>query len=279
MANPLRLREMQERNGIKPKKDKSERKREKEEKKRLKMERKRLRSGAHSRSPSPPEHDYRHSSRRFPSEERYSSRRRTRSPFDRRASPLPPSASRHDDRRRSGRMSPSPSTRRRDSRSRSPPRRRRDSEGDRRPYRESVPTRGRSPSRSRSRSIDYGKRVHSPSRDYESNSYAKRPRLSPPRAPRSVAPPRSQTKADDDRAARLAAMAGNASSMNVERQERLKKLLEKEKADAAAEEAARAKSKGMGGFLSSEQKKVFGGAGGLEDRIRRGRGGMVLDAE
>lgn len=56
-------------------------------------------------------------------------------------------------------------------------------------------------------------------------------------------------------------------------------MLEKEKADHAAEEQARAKSKGMGGFLSQESKKVFGGTGGLEDRIRRGRGGMVVDAD
>jgi len=67
--------------------------------------------------------------------------------------------------------------------------------------------------------------------------------------------------------------------MNVERQQRLNALLEKEKADLEAEERARAKSKGMGGFLSQEQKKVFGGSGGLEERIRRGRGGMLVDAE
>ncbi len=70
-----------------------------------------------------------------------------------------------------------------------------------------------------------------------------------------------------------------ADAAKVERQERLTKLLEKEKAELAVEEAARAKSKGMGGFLSHESKKVFGGTGGLEDRIRRGRGGMVIDTD
>ena len=39
-------------------------------------------------------------------------------------------------------------------------------------------------------------------------------------------------------------------------------------AELEAEERERAKSKGMGGFLSHEQKKVFGGSGGLEERIR-----------
>lgn len=63
--------------------------------------------------------------------------------------------------------------------------------------------------------------------------------------------------------------------MSAERQQRLTVLLEKEKAELAAEDARRAKSKGYAGFLSQEQKKVFGASGGLEDRIRRGRGGMV----
>jgi len=56
-------------------------------------------------------------------------------------------------------------------------------------------------------------------------------------------------------------------------------LLEKEKADLEAEEQARAKSKGVGGFLGQEQKKVFGGIGSLEDRIRRGRNGLVVETD
>ena len=39
------------------------------------------------------------------------------------------------------------------------------------------------------------------------------------------------------------------------------------------------KSKGMGGFLSHEQRKVFGGSGGLEERIRRGRGQMKVEGD
>ncbi|EEB91777.1 hypothetical protein MPER_09811 [Moniliophthora perniciosa FA553] len=66
MSNPLRLREMQERNGIKPKKDKKEKKHEKHEKKRLKHEKKygKQREDRYSRSLSPL--DDRHSRRRVP---------------------------------------------------------------------------------------------------------------------------------------------------------------------------------------------------------------------
>ncbi len=85
--------------------------------------------------------------------------------------------------------------------------------------------------------------------------------------------------AADDRAARLAAMTSNAAEMSVERKERLSALLEKEKAELEADERARVKSRGMGGFLSNEQKKVFGGHGGLEERLRRGRAGLVAQVD
>jgi hypothetical protein len=72
-------------------------------------------------------------------------------------------------------------------------------------------------------------------------------------------------------------MSTSASSLTVERQQRLAALHAKEQAELEAEEKSRANSKGMGGFLSNEQKKVY--SGGLEERIRRGRGGMVVDAD
>lgn len=97
----------------------------------------------------------------------------------------------------------------------------------------------------------------------------------PPRAP----PPSQSSSAAEDRAARLAAMSSNASSLTVERKEHLTQLLEREKAEQEVEERTRAKNKGMGDFLSHEQKKVFGGTGGLEDRIRRGRGQMLVEAD
>jgi len=74
-------------------------------------------------------------------------------------------------------------------------------------------------------------------------------------------------------------MSSSAAEMSTERKDRLNALLEKEKAELEVEERARAKSKGMGGFLSNEQKKVFGGHGGLEDRLRRGRAGIVAQVD
>jgi hypothetical protein len=72
-------------------------------------------------------------------------------------------------------------------------------------------------------------------------------------------------------------MSSSASDLTIERQQRLAALRAREEAALEAEEKSRAKSKGMGGFLSNEQKKVY--SGGLEERIKRGRGGMVVDAD
>ncbi|KAJ6575320.1 Pre-mRNA splicing factor-domain-containing protein [Mycena capillaripes] len=298
MSNPLRLREMQERNGIKPKKDKKARK---EERKRLKHERKHGKDRA-SRSLSPADDRYR-SSR---SDERYSRSRRSPSPDDRRSRSRSRSRSLLPSRsRRSSDYpvkhepdSPDMYRRRRDSRSRSRTRSPvRDSRGVKHEERhvrvwprsddsdDAGPPRSHSPNYRESG----GKRPRSPSpaRYDRSSTYAKRARMSPPPPPRAARhsdppPPPARTMADkaaDDRAARLAAMSSNATSMSVERQERLARMLEKEKAELARDEEVRMKSKGMGGFLSQEQKKVFGGSIGLEDRIRRGRGGMVVDAD
>jgi len=133
--------------------------------------------------------------------------------------------------------------------------------------------------RSQLQHSDRGKRLRS--RSPQNGTHHKRFRTSRSPPPSRLAYPTERPKqpntAANDREARLAAMASSASTMSTERQERLAAMLEKEKAELAAEEQARAKSKGMGGFLSHEQKKVFGGLGGLEDRMKRGRGGMVVD--
>ncbi|KAJ7110011.1 Pre-mRNA splicing factor-domain-containing protein [Mycena epipterygia] len=301
MSNPLRLREMQERNGIKPKKDKKAKKLEKEERKRLKHELKHERKHRierSSRSLSPADNRLRRERSR--SRDRHSRSRRSPSPDDRRSrsrsrsrSPLP-SRSRLDGRRsdypvkREPSFSPPPDSYRRRRDSRSPVRDSRIKAEER--HVRVWPRSDDSDEGPRSRSPDHrerergGKRPRSRSRSrsparYERNSYAKRSRMSPPPPP-PPPPPRAARQADaprsmadnaaEARAARLAAMSSNATSMSTERQQRLALMLEKEKAELARDEEARIKSKGMGGFLSQEQKKVFGGTIGLEDRIRRG---------
>jgi hypothetical protein len=282
MSNPLRLREMQERNGIKPSK------KEKKEKRRDKKERKEQRRREKERHHSPMSHsdDDRDDDRR-----RTSRPRRSPSPRDRYSrSPVDSRLYRNGDDRRY------PSPRRDDRRSHSPePRygRRQGNYGmdtgrsrasdERRPRwprsDESDPDVRERRGRSRSHSPDLRirhdggggsrKRYRSPSPAHDH----KRTRPSPPPKPPTA------TSASEDRAARLAAMSSNAAEMSTERKDRLNALLEKEKAEYEVEERARAKSKGMGGFLSNEQKKVFGGHGGLEERLRRGRAGLVAQVD
>ena len=268
MSNPLRLRELQERNGIKPKKDKKEKKKEKEEHRRLKHARKNHRDGD-SRSRSPVE---RHNRRGSPVDNYLYSRSRS------------PDVVRRDDRydRHYSRRSPSPEYRPRRRDSRSPPRyHRRDDRRHEPAWPRSDESDSVDGARGRATNAFYDKRRRSRSNSYDrpDDHRTKRARaLTPPRQ-ESRDTSHNQTRSAGDRAARLAAMTSNATSMSAERQERLAALLEKEKAELEADERARAKSKGMGSFLSQEQKKAFGGTGGLEDRIRRGRGGMVIDAD
>lgn len=73
-------------------------------------------------------------------------------------------------------------------------------------------------------------------------------------------------------------MSSNAVGLSTDRKERLTLLLEKEKAELEEDERLRIKSKGMSSFLSREQKKAFSGEGGLEERLRRGRAGLVSEA-
>ena len=277
LSNPLRLAKMQKELGVKPVKDKKDNKREKEERKRLKRERKHRRERElRSCSPSAMKKDKELSP--LPDRNRHSSRSRGLR-YSSSRSPSPVLSRRYDDDipRRSRRYSPDSYHGR--NHSRSPMRySKTDSEE---PYR-----------RPRSRSSDYNdeRRDEQPYRQ-RSPELGKRSRTSNPRfrspvhkrvrVDRSPPRPHSSTIADDAgaRNARLAAMASNATTMSADRQQRLAALLEKEKAELEADEQARAKSKGMSGFLSQEQKRVFGGVGGLEDRIRRGRGGMVVDAD
>ena len=282
---------MQKELGVKPKKDKSEKKREKEERKRLKQERKHRRE-RDSRSPSPSHKRIDRENPPLPDD--YHRRYRSRSP--RRYSPSRsrspgPSRRREEDPRDYRRHSRDPVTRRGRSISRSP---RRSSRTDSEERYHAGPSTSKHemvrPSRySPPRDVDYGKRSRSPSSRRRSPppKRIRSERSPPPSRPYHAPPPRphndnsnnNRVNGEEDRAARLADMSSNANTMSEDRQKRLAALLEKEKAEMEADERARARSGGMSGFLSQEQKRVFGGMGGLEDRIKRGRGGLVVDAD
>ncbi|KAF9814181.1 hypothetical protein IEO21_05250 [Rhodonia placenta] len=275
MSNPLRLREMQERTGIKPKKDKKDKK----EKKKKDKQRDRSASPRDERRRSDSRDG--HYSKRLPSP----SRQRSRSPAPRHSRDYSRGRDRDDDYayRRRGRSRTPDSYHRRD-RSVSPDRRdlrREDNQVRTWPKSDESDDNGFERRKARESSVDRKRRRSRSRSPRRYDSYPpKRSRLSPP--PRR--PPQSDrntqpSQSAEDRAARLAAMTVDASSMTVERKERLAQLLEQEKLEAEAEARVRAKSKGMGGFLSQEQKKVFGGEGGIEERIRRGRGQMRVDAD
>ncbi|KAH9944253.1 Pre-mRNA splicing factor-domain-containing protein [Epithele typhae] len=236
MANPLRLREMQERNGIQSKKEKKHKKDKKRRRKapqgqaqsRLSLALPGVRSGATSLRPqrlllSPA----------FPS------------PHSRRSRSPPPRARFNEDRHDGYH-----STRRGRSRDRSPDR-----------YHDS---RRRSPvtrvkTWPRSDDSDDNMRELRRDRSPAYQDFRKRRRSPSPRKDDPHSPPK---RLNDGRATGT-----------------LTQLLERERAEHEAEERERVKSKGMGGFLSHEQKKVFGGSGGLEERIRRGRGQMRVDGD
>ncbi|OCH86050.1 hypothetical protein OBBRIDRAFT_821251 [Obba rivulosa] len=280
ISNPLRLKELQERTGIKPKKDKKEKKEKKDKHKKDKHR---------ERSPSPyDEH------RRSRSADRRSHSRRSPSPYKRRSRSPDHSRSRHPNYRRD-RNDDYYQSRRGRSRSPDPYYRKDDSSYSRRRDDRIDDDRVRTWPRS-DESDDNGydhrraqdpyddrkrRRSRSPSPRRYDTFPPKRSRMSPPisRLPTNRSNSKPPANAAEDRAARLAAMSSNASSLTVERKERLTHLLEQEKAELEAEERTRAKAGGMGSFLSHEQKKVFGGTGGIEERIRRGRGQMRVDAD
>jgi len=250
MSNPLRLKQLQEKNGMKVKKDKKEKKKHKDKGKHRSDDRSRSRERTRyrSRSRSPP-----HRSR-----DDYSRSRRSPSPYSRHSRRKSPSYSPRDNHR----------PRRDRSADRSPRRRRSEDDVQQWPRSDEsdeVPSSRRYPNRPQSTYDDRKRqRSQSPPR-----------RAPPPKRSRVSPPPTAQTQPAEDRAARLAAMSSNATEMSSERQEHLKKLLEQEKREMELDQELRAKSKGMGCFLNQEQKKVFGGSGDLEERLRRGRAGLV----
>ena len=78
-------------------------------------------------------------------------------------------------------------------------------------------------------------------------------------------------------------MSQNANDMESARLARLAEMEVLEKAEREAEEATRKKAgKGSkGAFMREQESKVFGvsNAMGLEERLKRGRGGLVRESD
>ena len=152
------------------------------------------------------------------------------------------------------------------SRSPSPDRRRSPS-----PYyrtRESPPLRHRSPSPYyRARKSPAPVRRRSPSPYHKAKPLRRE-------ASRQEEPTRGSSA--DDRAAKLAAMQENASSLDRDRERRIAEIEEREKAEKSKDEAARAKS-GNDRFVSGLYRKV--GEMDMGDRMRRGRAGYEREVE
>ena len=273
LSNPLRLKELQERNGIVTTKadkklNKQARKKAKEEKKRLKASAKEhARSPARSRgrvqSMSPPNRHFNRShspdrSRRYRRSRSRSPRRRIADTQDRELSPKLPPRYNH---------------------SRTPPR---DYERYERRW-----TRNSSSSRSRSSSSNAGRRTARASyrngvpdvvRPLTRDTYPQS-KLDI-RSPHGSRPAVANASLEADRAARLAAMSSSAHELTSERRQRLEKMLAQEKDEKEKEERQRlqhAKNGGVGGFLDGERRRVYAGGmeGGLAERIKRGKSGMV----
>lgn len=282
LKDPARLRAMRAAAGL-PDKDgrsesKEERRRRKEEKRRRKEER-RDRSDHRDRSPfSPPS-----SSRRRDRD--YSPRRRDASPPPGRRDDYPRRERREDDWHASDRRRDAAPSRDRREEYSAPPRRRDD-------Y--SPPPRRRNDYSPPPRRRDDDRR-----RDNYSPPSHRRERRSPPRQRHDSPPPLSSrrqdpkpngsdtSKADAEaiRAAKLAQMQSDASTLSTSRAAQLTQLAQTEAAELAREEALRAKllaqknkglGQGQGRFLEEQQKMLYGASSSagneqrLEDRLKGG---------
>lgn len=74
-------------------------------------------------------------------------------------------------------------------------------------------------------------------------------------------------------------MSTSAHELTSERRQRLETMLMQEKEEKEREDRERLRhaKNGVGGFLDGERRRVYAGGmeGGLAERIKRGRGGMV----
>ena len=92
--------------------------------------------------------------------------------------------------------------------------------------------------------------------------------------------PHDEGQTQDDRAAKLAAMQGNASELEQDREKRLAAMAECEKADHEKDETARARSAKLGGkgdFVTGLHRKAVDL--GIGERIRRGKGGLEREED
>jgi hypothetical protein len=251
--NPLRLKEMQQRNGLLPKsakKEKEKKKRRRRSRSPPRREQRRRRSYSRSRSLS----SSRHRSQERMSRQIKSSRRSV-------------SRSRRDSRSPKGRLLHESCDydrhRRRDlsflRESRYPP-----------------------PIHSRTnRSEDELTRSLAPTRrSLESSSHRSEESGSPPRRETGYPDCGATEGGESNRADRLAAMVANASEANEERRRRLATRLAEEKAELESEDQLRARSGGSSSFINDQQRRVFGGMdGGLGEYMRRGKTGLVLERD
>jgi len=80
-------------------------------------------------------------------------------------------------------------------------------------------------------------------------------------------------------------MTIDASDVDASRATRIAALQATEQAELAAEEENRRKSAkvkggdGKGEFMREQARVVYGGGGGLEERLKRGRGALVRESD
>ena len=129
-------------------------------------------------------------------------------------------------------------------------------------------------------------RRHSPERRPErnSNSRSEDRGRDQDRNPRSQAPPgaASSSASAEDRARRLAQMTSDADELNSSRATRLAALKAAEEAERTIEDEKRktaSKNGVQGDFMRAQNKLVYGGSIGLEERLKRGRGALVRESD
>ena len=123
-------------------------------------------------------------------------------------------------------------------------------------------------------------------RDDDHGRMGSRPSNSGPYHPRRSSPPHSlrnsSSSVGEERARRLADMSANADELAASRITRLEAIRLQEERERAEEDEKRHKAfknGGTGDFMRAHSKAVYGGNIGLEERLKRNRGILVRDAD